>query len=50
MMNGNLESNMKYYADDAVSMPNNEKMITGKEAIKKSNEEMLKSGVKVKII
>lgn len=48
MMEGNYSVNMSHYTDDAVSMPNNGKMAEGLEAIKKSNEEMAKSGVKVK--
>lgn len=48
MMEKNSEANLKYYADDAISLPNNSKMIKGKEAIRKSNEEMMKSGFEVK--
>jgi uncharacterized protein (TIGR02246 family) len=47
MLEGNNEKNLAYYADDAISMPGNEKMSEGKEAIKNANEEMMKSGVKV---
>jgi uncharacterized protein (TIGR02246 family) len=47
MLEGNSEKNLAFYADDAISMPANEKMSEGKEAIKKANAEMMKSGVKV---
>jgi ketosteroid isomerase-like protein len=47
MQEGNIEKTLALYTDDAISMPNYEKMSVGKEAIKKSNEEMNKSGVKV---
>jgi uncharacterized protein (TIGR02246 family) len=48
MIEGNMQKSLSYYADDAISMPNNGKMLEGKDAIRKSNEEMMKSGSKVK--
>jgi ketosteroid isomerase-like protein len=47
MLDGNSEKSLAYYSDDVISMPGNEKMSVGKEAIKKANEVMMKSGVKV---
>src|SRR4030043_2184160 len=47
MLDGNSEISLAFYADDAISMPANGKMSEGKEAIKKANEEMMKSGAKV---
>jgi ketosteroid isomerase-like protein len=48
MVSGNSEKALSYYAEDAISMPDNNKMIEGKEGIRKSNQEMLSSGMKVK--
>lgn len=48
MISGNSEAGLKYYAEDAVSMPHGSEMVVGKESIKKSNEEMMKSGFKIK--
>lgn len=47
MMAGNHEKNLQYYTDDVVSMPSYEKMLTGKDALKKSMDEMAKSGWKI---
>jgi ketosteroid isomerase-like protein len=47
MLEGNSQVTLGYYAADAISMPNNAKMVQGIEAIKKSNEEMMSSGFKV---
>lgn len=47
MLAGNTEKSMSFYADDAISMPSYEKMLEGKEAIRKSNEAMIKAGWKV---
>jgi ketosteroid isomerase-like protein len=47
MLEGNSEKSLAFYADNAISMPANEKMSEGKEAIKKANAEMMKSGAKV---
>lgn len=48
MLEGNTMANLSYYAPDAISMPNNGKMCEGVDAIKKSNEEMMSSGTKIK--
>ena len=47
VLSGNTERSMSFYTDDAISMPNYEKMLEGKDAIRKSNEAMTKSGWKV---
>lgn len=47
MLSGNSEKNLSMYTDDAISLPANEPMADGLPAIKKSNEEMMKSGMKV---
>jgi uncharacterized protein (TIGR02246 family) len=47
MTAGDFEKSMSYYTDDVISMPNNSKMVEGKAALKASNEEMMKSGVKI---
>lgn len=48
MIAGDHEKNLQYYTDDVVSLPSYEKMINGKEGIKKSMDEMAKSGWKIK--
>lgn len=47
MISGNTSAGLAYYADDAVSLPNYSKMAQGIEAIKKSNEAMMASGMKI---
>ena len=47
MMEGNTQATLNFYAQDAISLPNHGKMIKGVEAIKKSNEDMMSSGMKV---
>jgi uncharacterized protein (TIGR02246 family) len=47
MMEGNSQAALTFYAKDAVSLPNYGEMVEGIDAIKKSNEEMLSSGMKV---
>jgi uncharacterized protein (TIGR02246 family) len=47
MLEGNSEKGLAFYADDAISMPSNEKMSEGKEAIKKANTDMMKSGINI---
>jgi ketosteroid isomerase-like protein len=47
MIEGNTEKSLSFYTQDAISMPNNSKMIEGLAAIRKSTEEMKASGVKV---
>ena len=47
MLSGNTEKSISFYLPDAISLPNNGKMLEGKDAIRKSNEDMMKSGMKV---
>jgi ketosteroid isomerase-like protein len=48
MLEGNSQKSLSFYTADAVSMPSYQKMVQGIDAIKKSNEEMMASGMKVK--
>ncbi|GEM_PF-574929 len=48
MIAGDHEKNLQYYTDNVVSLPSYEKMLQGKDAIRKSMEEMEKSDWKVK--
>ena len=47
MLSGNSAKNLSLYTDDAISTPVNETMADGLPAIKKSNEDMMKSGMKI---
>lgn len=47
MLSGNAEKSMSFYAEDVISLPNYEKMLEGKDALRKSNEAMAKAGWKV---
>lgn len=47
MMEGNSQAAIGFYAKDAISLPNYGEMVKGIDAIKKSNDEMLSSGMKV---
>jgi ketosteroid isomerase-like protein len=47
MLAGNADKTMSFYTNDAISMPNYDKMVEGKDAIRKSNEAMTKAGWKV---
>jgi len=47
MMEGDAQATLGFYAKDAVSLPNYGEMVKGIDAIKKSNEEMVSSGMKV---
>jgi ketosteroid isomerase-like protein len=47
MMEGNSQAALSFYANDAVSLPNYGEMVKGIDAIKKSNDEMMSSGMKV---
>jgi ketosteroid isomerase-like protein len=47
MIEGNYEKSLAMYAPDGISMPSYAKMAEGIEAIKKSQMEMMKSGMKV---
>lgn len=48
MIAGDQERLMKLYTQDVISLPNNDKMTTGIDALRKTTEENLKSGWKVK--
>lgn len=48
MIEGDFSKSLKYYTNDAITMPNNSKMVQGIEEIKKSNETMIQSGIKMK--
>ena len=47
MLSGNTEKTLSLYTDDAISLPNYDKMLEGKDAIRKSSEAMTKAGWKV---
>ena len=47
MLEGNSEKSMSLYTADAISMPSYEPMHEGIAAIRKANEEMMKSGMKI---
>jgi len=47
MLSGNISAGLAYYTQDAISLPNYSKMAQGLEAIKKLNEEMMTSGMKI---
>jgi ketosteroid isomerase-like protein len=47
LLQGNMDKNMSFYTKDVISMPNQQKMLEGIDALKKSSEEMMKSGFKV---
>jgi ketosteroid isomerase-like protein len=47
MISGDLNANMAFYCEDAVSMPSNEPMLDGIAAIRKAGEEKSRSGWKV---
>ncbi len=46
MLEGNFEKSLSMYTEDAISMPSYEPMHEGIAAIRKANEDMLKTGVK----
>ena len=46
MLDGNSEKSLSMYTEDAISMPSYEPIHEGLAAIRKANDEMLKSGVK----
>jgi ketosteroid isomerase-like protein len=48
MLEGDFSKSLKYYSNDAITMPNNAKMVQGIDEIKKSNETMIQSGIKMK--
>src|SRR5512145_690133 len=47
MLSGNSSANLANYTEDAISLPNYGKLATGIEEIKKSNEQMMSSGMKI---
>jgi uncharacterized protein (TIGR02246 family) len=47
MLSGNTSASLAHYANDAISLPNYSKMAQGIEAIKKSHEAMMASGMKI---
>jgi ketosteroid isomerase-like protein len=47
MLDGNSQKSLSMYTDDAISMPSNEPMHDGLAAIKKANEDMVKTGMKI---
>jgi uncharacterized protein (TIGR02246 family) len=47
MMEGNAQATLGFYTKDAISLPNYGEMVKGIDAIKKSNEAMASSGMKV---
>lgn len=47
MLSGDVESNLSLYTEDAISLPSNEPMRQGIAEIRKSAEDMTKSGFKV---
>jgi ketosteroid isomerase-like protein len=46
MLNGTIDSTMSQYTEDAISMPNFEPIIRGKEGLKESYKKMAAMGVK----
>lgn len=50
MMAEDHDKMMAFYAEDAISLPSYEPMLVGLEAIKKSNEQMMSSGMKMKSV
>lgn len=47
MLADDMDKCMMFYAEDVISLPNYDKMITGTEGLKKSNEKMKEAGWKV---
>jgi ketosteroid isomerase-like protein len=47
MIEGNTEKNLSMYTDDAISMPSNEPMQEGIDAIRKGAQQMSDAGVKI---
>lgn len=48
MINGDNDKLLSLYDEEAISLPNNDKMIKGIDELRKANEEMEKTGWKVK--
>lgn len=47
MLSGNTSAGLAYYAEDAISLPSYSKMAMGIEEIRKTNEQMMSSGMKI---
>jgi ketosteroid isomerase-like protein len=47
MVSGDYKSALKYYTEDAISLPSYQQMLRGKEAIEKQSMEDQKSGMKI---
>ena len=47
MVNGDYKGALKYYTDDAISLPSYQQMLKGKEAIEKQSAEDQQSGMKI---
>jgi len=47
MLSGDMEKSLSFYASDAVSLPSYGPMAEGIDAIRKSSEEMMNSGMKI---
>jgi ketosteroid isomerase-like protein len=47
MINGNTEESLSFFTDDVISMPNYGPMLQGIDELRKANEDMDKSGVKI---
>ena len=47
MLEGNTDHNLSLYTPDAISLPSYEPMMEGTDAIRKSSEDMKKSGMKI---
>ena len=44
MVSGDMEKGLSFYTADVISLPNYDKMLSGIDALRKSNEEMKKAG------
>jgi ketosteroid isomerase-like protein len=47
MVEGNGQATLGFYTKDAITLPNYAEMVKGIDAIKKSNDEMMSSGMKI---
>jgi ketosteroid isomerase-like protein len=47
MISGNTEKSLSFFTDDVISMPNYGPMLQGIDEVRKANEDMDKSGVKI---
>jgi ketosteroid isomerase-like protein len=47
MISGNTEKSLSFFTDDVISMPNYGPMLQGIDEVRKANEDMGKSGVKI---